>query len=89
MYTLKVHCWLRFKHRVQEAADSPVSLLRLRASQPTLDRRHSSQLENWVRRATTLVCMAEPSAQYASVGCCRTGQMRNAGELGWEYGLSG
>lgn len=51
--TLNVQARFRFRQRVQGADDIPAALRRLCASHATRDLRHSSQLENWVRRVTT------------------------------------
>jgi hypothetical protein len=55
--TLNVQALSRFRQRVQGAADLPAVLRRLWESHATRDLRHSSQLENWVRRVTTRVCI--------------------------------
>jgi hypothetical protein len=51
--TLNVQARFRFRQRVQGADSIPATLRQLCASHATRDLRHSSQLENWVRRVTT------------------------------------
>lgn len=57
-----MHLSLRRVHREQETGEAPVWPLpapRAKASQRTLNRRHSSQLENCLRRATRSVMLLE------------------------------
>lgn len=75
--TLKVHDLWRLRQRVQEAGASPAAALRLwAASQATRDRRHSSQLENWVRRVTRPPGMIRSTR--ASTGGCEIRIRRDA-----------
>lgn len=55
--TLNVQALSRFRQRVQGAEALPAALRRLCESHATRDLRHSSQLENWVRRVTTRFCI--------------------------------
>lgn len=55
--TLNVQALFRFQQRVQGAEALPATLRRLCESHATRDLRHSSQLENWVRRVTTRFCI--------------------------------
>ena len=78
-HTLNVHCLFRFWHRVQ-APGSSSRVPWLRASQPTRERRHSSPLENCVRRRATPTSRDDPRAGMLTVLAPRRRATRRLGD---------